>query len=248
MIKKVLLLVSMLSLFSCSTYNVNKTKKIDEKKFYSSAGFALIYNENLVKDGVLKKSLDNNKVTVIHSFLKKNTTIKIINPTKSKSVIVKVNKRDDYPKIFNIVITDKVAKILELDFENPYVEVFEIKKNKTFISKKAKTFEEEKNVANTAPVEKIEIDNISSISINDSKPENNKNFFLILSDFYYQESAINLKKELVSKTNLKNLSIKKINSKKYRLYAGPFKNFNSLKSSYISLNKIGFEDLYIIKE
>ena len=60
--------------------------------------------------------------------------------------------------------------------------------------------------------------------------------------------AINLKKELYIKTKLNNLSIKKINDKKYRLYAGPFNNFNSLKLTYISLNKIGFDDLDIIKE
>ena len=44
------------------------------------------------------------------------------------------------------------------------------------------------------------------------------------------------------------LHIKKINNKKYRLYAGPFENFNSLKSTYISLNKLGFADLDIIKD
>jgi len=57
-----------------------------------------------------------------------------------------------------------------------------------------------------------------------------------------------LKKELEKKTKLDTFIIKKINNKKYRLYIGPFQNFNSLKSTYISLNKLGFEELNIYKE
>ena len=43
-------------------------------------------------------------------------------------------------------------------------------------------------------------------------------------------------------------SVKKINDNKYRLSVGPFKNFNALKSIYISLNNLGFEDLNIYRE
>ena len=144
-----------------------------------------------------------------------------------------------------------MAEVLELDFDNPYVEVMEIKKNETFIAKKGTTFEEEKNVAIKAPVEKIEIDNLSTKKVDTKQIQNNndkKLFFLIIADFYYHDSAINLKKKLYKETKLNNLLLKKINDKKYRLYAGPFKNFNSLKLTYISLNKIGFNDLDIIRK
>ncbi len=57
----------------------------------------------------------------------------------------------NYPKIFNVVITKKAAKFLELDFNNPYVEFIEVKKNKTFIAKEGVIFEEEKNVAAKLP-------------------------------------------------------------------------------------------------
>ena len=40
---------------------------------------------------------------------------------------------------------------------------------------------------------------------------------------------------------MNNILVKKINNKKYRLLAGPFKNFNALKTTYISLNNLGFE-------
>ena len=47
---------------------------------------------------------------------------------------------------------------------------------------------------------------------------------------------------------MSNISVKKINNKKYRLLVGPFKNFNALKTTYISLNNLGFENLNIYTE
>lgn len=123
-----------------------------------------------------------------------------------------------------------------------------LKKNKKFIAKKGVTYDEEKNVAIKAPVEKIEIANLSEKKSRKNKKKKDINFFLIISDFYYKESAVNLQKQLNAKMEQNNLLIKKINDKKYRLYVGPFKNFNSLKLTYIGLNKIGFDDLNIIKE
>ena len=56
----------------------------------------------------------------------------------------------------------KIATILELDLSNPYVEIIEIKKNRTFVAKKTDTFEEEKNVAAKAPVDEIKMDDLSN--------------------------------------------------------------------------------------
>ena len=70
----------------------------------------------------------------------------------------------------------------------------------------------------------------------------------MINDFYYKESADNLKKKLIKKTNMDNIFVKKINNNKYRLLAGPFKNFNTLKTTYISLNNLGFEGLNVYKD
>ena len=185
----------------------------------------------------------------MHSSLKKNTPIKIINPVNSKVVETTIYKRANYPKIFTIVVSEKIASILELDFNNPFVEVVEVKKNKTFIAKKASTFEEEKNVADTLPVNEVKMDDITKVKSEPKKKSNKKsNFILVVSDFYYEDSANNLMKELINKTKITNISVKKINDKKYRLFVGPFKNFKALKTPYISLNKLGFEGLNIYKE
>ena len=185
----------------------------------------------------------------MHSLLKTNTPIKIINPANSKVIETKIYKKANYPKIFTIVVSEKIASILELDLDNPFVEVVEVKKNKTFIAKKTNMFEEEKKVAEILPVNEVKMDDLTKVEVKAKKKLNKKsNFILVVSDFYYEDSANNLMKGLVKKTKINNISVKKINDKKYRLFAGPFKNFNALKTTYISLNKLGFENLNIYRE
>ena len=184
----------------------------------------------------------------MHSQLKTNTPLKIINPVNSKVIETKIYKKAKYPKIFNVVISKKIASILELDVNNPYVEIIEIKINKIFIAKKSNTFDEEKKVAEKVPVDKIKMDDLSKKEPEIEKEISEKsNFILVINDFYFEDSANNLKIELVKKTGMNNISVKKINNKKYRLLAGPFKNFNALKTTYISLNNLGFEILNIYK-
>ena len=233
----VIFLVNIL-LYSCADYKIEKKEKL----YYSSSGFALIYEDNLYLQKVVNKKINNEDLSVMHNLLKINTPIKIINPDNSKVIETKIYKKAKYPKIFNIVISKKIASILELDINNPYVEVVEVKKNKIFIAKKTNTFDEEKKVAENAPVDEITMDDLSKEEL-DIKKEISKeiNFILVINDFYFEDSANNLKTELVEKTKMNNISIEKINNKKYRLFVGPFKNFNALKTTYISLNNLGFE-------
>ena len=240
--KIILLFIYTTFLYSCAEYQAAKKIEKAEKHYYSSSGFALIYEDNLYIEKVVNKKINNEELRVMHSFLKTNTPIKIINPENSKVIETKIYKKAKYPKIFNIVISKKIASILELDVNNPYVEVIEVKKNKIFIAKKTNTFDEEKKVAENAPVDEITMDDLSKEEL-DIKKEISKeiNFILVINDFYFEDSANNLKTELVEKTKMNNISIEKINNKKYRLFVGPFKNFNALKTTYISLNNLGFE-------
>ena len=87
------------------------------------------------------------------------------------------------------------------------------------------------------------------ITVEETQKSENKSekrkFILVISDFYYEDSALELKSDLIKKTKLNNISIKKINDNKYRLLVGPFESFNALKTTYISLNNLGFEDLNV---
>ena len=242
-------LICVIALYSCADYSVYNINQSKEKQYYSSSGFALIYEDDLYKQKVIDKKINNDDIRVMHSFLKINTSIKIINPNNSKIIETKIYRKASYPKIFNSVISKKIATILELDLNNPYVEIIETKKNKTFIAKKSNIFEEEKNVVEKVPVNEIEMNDLANKTLEVEKILlKDNNFILVINDFYYQDSAENLKKELIKKSGLNNIFVKKISDNKYRLLAGPFKNFNALKTTYISLNNLGFEELNIYKE
>ena len=247
--KIIITLTSIVLLYSCADYKTQQAREGIEKNYYFSKGFALVYNEDLYYQKVVNKKFSDEKYGAMHNLLKVNTSVKIINPSNSKFLNIKISKKANYPKIFNIVLSRSAAFALELDMENPYVEVFETKKNKTFVAKESDTFEEEKNVAGTVSTNEIKM---SDITINKSetkkKSDEKNNFILVISDFYYKDSANNLLKELLKKTKMNNFSVKKINDKKYRLFAGPFKNFNALKTTYISLNKLGFESLNVYRK
>ena len=237
------------TLYSCADYSVKDSIKKKERLYYSSSGFALIYDDNLYLQKVVNKKINNEDIKVMHNLLKLNTPIRIINPANSKVIETKIYKKANYPKIFTIIVSKKIASILELDLNDPLVEVTELKKNKTFIAKKTNTFEEEKKVADINPVNEVKMDDLTKIEFKTKKKLNKKsNYILVISDFYYEDSASNLMEELVKKNKMNNISVKKINNKKYRLFAGPFENFNALKTTYISLNKLGFENLNIYKE
>jgi hypothetical protein len=246
-LKKIIFLILYLNLLSsCADYK--KTRGID-KSYYSSSGFALIYEDDLYDKKIVNKKINTDNIFVMHNLLKTNTPIKIINPENHKFIETKIYKTAKYPGIFNVVISKKISSLLELDDENPFIEIIEIKKNKTFIAKESDIFEEEINVADKAPVDEVEMKDITI----DKDKKNQKtikknNFILIISDFYYYDSANELKNNLIKKININNISIKKINNKKYRLLVGPFKNFNALKTTYISLNNLGFENLNVYKE
>ena len=249
LIKKISLLIFITALCSCVDYKINEAGKKKEKKYYASSGFALIYNDNHYIEKVVNKKIDNEKIRVMHNVLKPNTPVKIINPVNSKIIKTKIYRKANYPEIFNVVLNEKTAAILDLDYKNPYVELIEIKKNKTFVAKESNMFEEEKNVAEKAPVDEVKMDDITT-NKNKTKKKifENTNYMILINDFYYEDSAIDLRDELIKKTKLTNIFVKKINSNKYRLLAGPFKNFNALKTTYISLNNLGFEDLNIKKD
>jgi len=249
-VKRVILYLSIfLILESCVNNAINKQDKESERPYYNSTGFALIYEDSLYEEGVINKKLDNDKLLIMHSLLKKNTPVKITNLSNDKSIDAKILKRADYPEIFNLVITQEVAKILELDIENPYIELLEIKKNKKFIAKETKTFEEESNVVEKAPVDEIKVNELT-LTKKETKKESYKenSFFIVISDFYYLDTANKLKNELTKKIGIDKFVVKKIKGNKYRLSIGSFKNFNALKSIYISLNNLGFEELNIYNE
>ena len=69
-------LICVIALYSCADYNVYKVNQSKEKQYYSSSGFALIYEDDLYKQKVIDKKINNEDIRVMHSFLKINTLSK----------------------------------------------------------------------------------------------------------------------------------------------------------------------------
>ena len=235
-------------LFSCvEDVKLINRNNIQVKKTFISKGFTLIYNDNLIKKKTIKKRIDGREYVILHSFLERNTYVKILNPINSKTVIAKVKYKTNYPIIYNSVITNRIAEELELNYEDPYVEIIEIRKNDTFIAKKAKIFEEEKNVANKAPVTDINI-NVISIDPENTEIRSKKNEYIInIGEYYYLDSAKIVKNRLINEASLTNVKIKKISKNKFRVYVGSYSFFNAMKDPYFAISKLGFEHLDVIK-
>ena len=234
-------------LFSCTQdmKMIKKPSKVREPT-YSSKGFALIYDDSIFENNIVNKKLNNDQNFVLHSFLKNNTLVSVSNPFNSKSLIAKVRETSKYASFYNIVITKKMADNLDLDINNPYVEVLTIKNNDKFIAKEASTFEEEKNVADKLPVTSIDI---SDLSVSNPEIEHKKkkaSYIISVADFYFFESAETAKKRFEKEANLTNIKIKKISENKYKVYFGPYASFNSMKDTYLILNELGFDNLDII--
>ena len=157
-----------------------------------------------------------------------------------------------YPKFYNSVISDRIAKDLDIDLAEPYIQIQTILSNKTFLANKAKTFEEEKKVADKAPVDSITIQNIGltkaskTITKNDNQ---SKNFSYIIkfADLYFEDSAIMLKDRLFNGFNIKNVSIDKLSANNFRVYIGPFKSLDSIKNGFNNILNLDFENIEILK-
>ena len=105
--------ICFIALYSCVDYKVNKVTQKGEKQYFSSSGFALIYDDELFLQKIINKKINNEDIRAMHSQLKTNTPLKIINPVNSKVIETKIYKKANYPKIFNVVITKKIASILD---------------------------------------------------------------------------------------------------------------------------------------
>ncbi len=233
-------------LCSCNT-SYQASKKVFED-FYSSKGFALIFNQSDFDSKIVSKTINNLELEVAHRFLGRNKYLLITNPINNKSLEIKITKKAKFPDFYNVLISKKLADELGLDYKYPYVEINERAKNKSFIAKKAEIYTEEKNVLEKVPVESVKIDNISLNKSNISKKIKNKSkkFSILIGEFYSQEAAQNLKNLLSDKYVKKELlKVQRVNTNRFALTSGPYYSINTLKKDHFELNRYGFENLDI---
>jgi len=248
--KNLLLIILIFLLTACNQNNQNKKsiEFVGEQK-YRNSGFALVYDEKLKKNKKISKKINNRSLLIFHKTIRKNSFVKITNPINQKSIIAKVVSNNvEFPDFYNSVITLRIAEVLALNIKEPYVDLILISKNSTFIAKKAKTFDEEKNVAEKAPVDGITIDDLNIVKKKKEKIKNQSFLYSIkIADFYYKDSAEYMINRIKNETNLKNSKILKLSKTKYRVLLGPFNDIKKLEESFNEMKSLNFENLEILK-
>ena len=208
---KYILYLLFLTLFACEHHskNINIKNKPEDKKtvvqkdkikvspdknekkeiiniVYSNKGFALIYDEDV--DNSLESNLDNTSLNILSPNLPNGTPVRITNIINGKSLMTIVKNKTVLPAYYNSVITKRIASELSINPNEPYVYIETINSNNLYVANDVKTFDEEKEVANKAPVEDIMVQSISlETEIKESKTNNfvtNFNYIIKFEDFY----------------------------------------------------------------
>ena len=244
--KNLIFFILLVFLVSCNQFDNKKNKLVlkTEKK-YKNSGFALIYNDNFKS-----KKLDQRSLQIFHNNLKAKSQVKITNPVNNKSLIAEIkSNRVKFSNFYNSVITDRIVEELEINSLEPYIEIVLISKDRTFIAKKSKTFEEEKKVAEKAPIDGIQISSLNDDNDKKDKKKSKKTFSysIIVADFYYKKSANLMIDRIKKETLLDNINLIKISQTNYRVLLGPFNDINSLKESFEKMKSLNFENLKILK-
>ena len=271
---KYILYLLFLTIFACEHHSSNiniknkpeDTKSIVKKKeiketqkknikeellniVYSNKGFALIYSEDTVNS--LEYKLDNTSINILSPNLPNGTPVRITNIINGKSLITVVQNKTVLPIFYNSVITNRIVNELSINPNEPYIFIETINSNNLYVANDVKTFDEEKEVANKAPVDDIMIQNISLET--ETKESNTKNFvtdfnyIIKFGDFYFEDSAIMLKNRLFEEYNIKNILIKKLSQNNFRVYKGPYKDFEKLKKGFHNIENLDFDSIEIIK-
>ena len=247
---KILILI-FLFVYSCTvnTTNNNKIETNVQTEFFSNKGFALVFNNDLKKQKLISRKIDDRSLIIFQKNLKKDTKVKITNLLNNKSILATVGSNSKYPNFYNSVVSKRIFDELDLFNSEPYVEIVTVSTASTFLAKKAKTYDEEKKVADKAPVDGI---SVSDLSVDKKKVRmeiKKKNFMYIIkiADFYYENTANMMQKRIRDELNLNNSKIDKISNTNFRVYFGPYDNLNSLKDAYNDIYPLNFENIEIIK-
>ena len=236
------LLLILLFLTSCTAQSTQYSENI-----FSNRGFVLLYDESLIEKKLLRKPLDDRSLEIVHNTLSKGTKVRIINLLNNKSTNAIVKTKNKNLFFYNSSFSKRIFDELDIALKEPYVEISKIRENKTFIAKKSKTFDEEKKVANKAPVKSISINEIGTPKSKELDDRRSFNYSKKITEFNFLKNAKELKERIENETSLKNINIISINDTKHQVLLGPYSNINTLQSAYNSINNLNFENIELIR-
>ena len=244
--KTVLIILVSIFLHGCDPkITKNKEMSFIVNDRYSNSGFALIYSDDLKNI----RKIENRSLNIYHKSLKKKSKVKITNPINGNSLIAEVkSNKVKFSNFYNSILSPRIAEDLELNINEPYIEITLISNDSTFVAKKAKTFDEESKVAEKAPVDGIQINDLNTKKVN-KKLKKNKTFSysIKVADFYYRDTALLMLGRIEEELSIKKISIIQLSKTKYRLLIGPFNDIKSLQKNFDKMNSLNFENLEVLK-
>ena len=123
-----------------------------------------------------------------------------------------------------------------------------ISKDSTFVAKKTKTFDAEKKVAEKAPIDGIQINDLNKDNQKKEIVKKNKfSYSVKIADFYYKDTAQIMLSRIKNETSLDDPIIQELSKTKFRVLIGPFNDIKSLKETFEQLKLLNFENLEILK-
>ena len=244
--KTVLIILVSIFLHGCDPkITKNKEMSFIVNDRYSNSGFALIYNDDLKNI----KKIENRSLNIYHKFLKKRSKVKITNPVNGNSLIAEVkSNKVKFSNFYNSILSPRIAEDLKLNIDEPYIEIILISNDSTFVAKKAKTFDEESKVAEKAPVDGIQINDLNTKKVNKKLKKNETfSYSIKVADFYYRDTALLMLGRIEEELSIKKISIIQLSKTKYRLLIGPFNDIKSLQKNFDKMNSLNFENLEVLK-
>ena len=244
--KTVLIVLVSIFLHGCDpkiTKNKEMSFIINDR--YSNSGFALIYSDDLKNI----RKIENRSLNIYHKSLKKKSKVKITNPINGNSLIAEVkSNKVKFSNFYNSILSPRIAEDLKLNINEPYIEITLISNDSTFVAKKAKTFDEESKVAEKAPIDGIQINDLNTKKVNKKfKKKNIFSYSIKVADFYYRDTALLMLGRIEKELSIKKISIIKLSKTKYRLLIGPFNDIKSLQKNFDKMNSLNFENLEVLK-
>ena len=192
--------------------------------------YSCSFNYSIYEKRGFAKFVNNDKI--ISSF-PKGTVFMITNIKNKENIVIITNEKSKNLGSRIITLPDSIFKELKLNKNLPLIHMQSLRKNKIFIAKKTKTYEQEKTVDKKIKIEKISVMNLSE------EKKNKDKIYLNFGPFFKKIYANQLYKVLNLKINNKNLVFKDYQENKYTISVGPLNNLKEYDKIYLKLSKIG---------
>ena len=197
-----------------------------------------------------------------HRSLGLASNVRVTNIENGFSMIVRVNHRGAYSNTNVIELSDIVFNKLKLNENGNLIKLELINANETFILGEAKTYNEEKKISSTAPIDDVSVVSIGSrsqesetekpltkdeVNLDNFRIEKiqNKEIYIHVATLLFKQSAEELENKLksIKKVDIVNSMINGKNT--YKVIIGPFDNLVQLNET-LKVNTIQqYEDLSI---